>query len=89
VSRKPPVGNAHWDLCYAGKVEPYNPVTREYEKVGAVRVYLDDNLDNDPYLSFFKVVIDGKRPKYFYGEYAYSDTERYVSDNGGVGGCLS
>lgn len=30
---------------------------------------------------YFKVVVRGKRPKYFYGELAYADYQRYASDN--------
>ena len=29
---------------------------------------------------FFKVVIKGNRPKYFYNETVYSDVPRYVAD---------
>lgn len=30
---------------------------------------------------FYKVEVDGKRHKYFYGETAHMDTQRYASDN--------
>lgn len=37
-------------------------------------------LEDDAY---FKIVIFGQRPKYFYGESAWSDTQRYVADETG------
>lgn len=37
-------------------------------------------LEDDAY---FKVAIFGQRPKYFYGETAWSDTQRYVADETG------
>jgi hypothetical protein len=30
---------------------------------------------------YYKVVVPGKRPKYFYGELAWADYQRYASDN--------
>lgn len=38
-------------------------------------IYQDGNDD-----IFFKVVIHGKRPKYFYNETAWSDVSRYCAD---------
>lgn len=40
-----------------------------------VNVYRDINDD-----IFFKVVIKGHKPKYFYNETVYSDVPRYVAD---------
>ena len=40
-----------------------------------VNVYRDINDD-----IFFKVVIKGNKPKYFYNETVYSDVPRYVAD---------
>lgn len=40
-----------------------------------VAVYRDINDD-----IFFKVVINGNKPKYFYNETVYSDVPRYVAD---------
>ena len=40
-----------------------------------VNVYRDINDD-----IFFKVVIKGHKPKYFYSETVYSDVPRYVAD---------
>lgn len=40
-----------------------------------VNVYRDTNDD-----IFFKVVIKGNKPKYFYNETVYSDVPRYVAD---------
>ena len=31
---------------------------------------------------YLRVRINGGRPKYFYGENAYSDTRRHIADNG-------
>lgn len=31
--------------------------------------------------NYYKVVVPGQRPKYFYGELAYADFQRYASDN--------
>jgi len=44
-----------------------------------VSIYKDSNPDNWEY---YKVVITGERPKYFYGETAWSDYRRYVYDKG-------
>lgn len=30
---------------------------------------------------YWKVIVVGKKPKYFYGEYAYSDAKRYATDH--------
>lgn len=30
---------------------------------------------------YYKVCVPGKRPKYFYGELAYADFQRYATDN--------
>lgn len=35
---------------------------------------------------FFKVVMNGKRPKYFYNEAAWSAVQRYIVDNGDPNG---
>jgi hypothetical protein len=43
-----------------------------------VQVWQDANDD-----IFFKVVIKGKRPKYFYNETAWSDVPRYIVDETG------
>ena len=40
-----------------------------------VKVFQDGNDD-----IYFKVVIKGKRPKYFYNETAHSDVARYCAD---------
>jgi hypothetical protein len=32
--------------------------------------------------AFMRVRIKGGRPKYFYGETSYSDSRRYIADNG-------
>ena len=40
---------------------------------------LDIYQDGNDYI-FFKVVIHGKRPKYFYNETAHSDVARYCAD---------
>jgi hypothetical protein len=42
-----------------------------------VIIYKDSNPDNWEY---YKVIITGERPKYFYGELAWSDYRRYVYD---------
>jgi hypothetical protein len=44
-----------------------------------VKVYQDGNDD-----IFFKVVIKGQRPKYFYNEAAWSDVNRYCADKLGI-----
>lgn len=44
-----------------------------------VKVYQDGNDD-----IFFKVVIKGQRPKYFYNETAWSDVNRYCADELGI-----
>jgi hypothetical protein len=44
-----------------------------------VKVFQDGNDD-----IYFKVVIKGKRPKYFYNETAHSDVARYCSDELGI-----
>ena len=44
-----------------------------------VSVYQDGNDE-----IFFKVVIKGQRPKYFYNETAWSDVPRYCSDELGL-----
>jgi len=44
-----------------------------------VSVYQDGNDD-----IFYKVVIKGQRPKYFYNETAHSDVSRYCSDKLGI-----
>jgi len=46
-----------------------------------VTIYKDSNPDNWEY---YKVVITGERPKYFYGESAWSDYPRYVYDKGNL-----
>ena len=43
------------------------------------KVYQDGNDD-----IFFKVIIKGQRPKYFYNETAHSDVARYCSDELGI-----
>ena len=45
----------------------------------SVSVYQDGNDD-----IFYKVVIRGKRPKYFYNETAHSDVSRYCADELGI-----
>jgi hypothetical protein len=30
---------------------------------------------------YWKVIVTGKKPKYFYGESAYSDAKRYATDH--------
>ena len=37
--------------------------------------------ESDRYYDFYKVVVHGQRPKYFFGESAWSDTQRYALDN--------
>lgn len=44
-----------------------------------VKVFQDGNDD-----IYFKVVIKGKRPKYFYNETAHSDVARYCADELGI-----
>lgn len=44
-----------------------------------VSVYQDGNDD-----IFYKVVIKGSRPKYFYNETAHSDVARYCADELGI-----
>lgn len=44
-----------------------------------VKVFQDANDD-----IFYKVVIKGERPKYFYNETAHSDVARFCSDNLGI-----
>ena len=43
------------------------------------KIYQDGNDD-----IFFKVLIKGQRPKYFYNETAHSDVARYCSDELGI-----
>ena len=43
-----------------------------------IKVYQDGNDD-----IFFKVMIKGSRPKYFYNETAWSDVPRYLVDETG------
>lgn len=42
---------------------------------GGVKVIEADN-----YYEFYKVVIEGKKPKYFFGELAWIDVQRFVAD---------
>jgi hypothetical protein len=44
-----------------------------------VKVFQDGNDD-----IYFKVVIKGQRPKYFYNETAHSDVARYCADELGI-----
>lgn len=90
MSKKPPVGNAIWQIEFDEIINGRMQFEKEY-KTRHFRVYLDTNRKNNPYglLCFYKVAITGLRPKYFYGEVAYSDVERYVDDMGGLWGCLS
>ena len=44
-----------------------------------VKVFQDANDD-----IFFKVVITGKKPKYFYNETVWSDVPRYCADEMGI-----
>jgi hypothetical protein len=91
MSRKPPVGNARWDLQYENTVDQYNRMTYQPQGQKNFQVYFDTNRENSPYGCFYKVVITGSRPKYFYGETAYTDVARYVNDMGDPNGwgCLS
>ena len=43
---------------------------------GKVSVYTSDK-----YQDFFKVTVDGSRPKYFFGETAWMDAQRYALDS--------
>lgn len=42
---------------------------------GGVRVY-----ESDKYYNFYKVEPAGERPKYFFGESAWMDTQRFAVD---------
>ena len=48
---------------------------------GNVRVY-----EADRYYDFYKVTAGNDRPKYFFGETAWMDTQRYVVDKIGMVG---
>lgn len=48
---------------------------------GNARVY-----EADKYYDFYKVILNGSRPKYFFGETAWMDCQRYVVDNVGAKG---
>jgi len=48
---------------------------------GNVRVY-----EADRYYDFYKVTAGSDRPKYFFGETAWMDTQRYVVDKIGMVG---
>lgn len=43
-------------------------------------------MEADGYYDFYKLVIDGQRPKYFFGETAWSDVERLAIDKIGYQG---
>ena len=48
------------------------------------RIYHEGNakvFGSDEWYDFYKVVIGDNRPKYFFGETAWSDTQRFVLDN--------
>ena len=47
----------------------------------AIIVYSSDNTDH-----YYKVTFTEARPKYFYGEMAWADTQRHVVDLGDFGG---
>jgi hypothetical protein len=83
MSRKPPVGKAKWQPLIFDRPSSLNYWDERAENGVDINIYVDGNKDNDPYGFFLKVVMTGLRPKYFYGETAYSDAERYVADNGG------
>ncbi len=48
---------------------------------GNVKVYEADN-----YYDYYKVIPGSDRPKYFFGETAWMDTQRYVVDKVGMEG---
>lgn len=46
-----------------------------------IRVY-----EADRYYDYYKVTLEGSRPKYFFGETAWMDCQRYVVDKIGMSG---
>lgn len=76
--RKPKVGDvSKWNWTYWQKQNDYNAFSVTEVSVG----------EADNFRSFYKVIIHipGKtvKPKYFYGEMAWADVNRYVSDTTG------
>jgi hypothetical protein len=43
-------------------------------------------MESDRYCDFYKVVVEGQRPKYFFGESAWMNCQRYVVDKIGMAG---
>jgi hypothetical protein len=43
-------------------------------------------MESDRYADFYKLVIDGQRPKYFFGETAWMDVQRVAIDKVGYSG---
>lgn len=43
-------------------------------------------MESDAYCDFYKVVIEGSRPKYFFGETAWMDAQRLAIDKVGYQG---
>jgi hypothetical protein len=43
-------------------------------------------MESDRYCDFYKAVIEGERPKYFFGESAWMNCQRYVVDKIGMAG---
>ncbi len=78
MSRKPLVSTSQWVLIYESpEFVPFG------SKSPHAKVYKDTNPDN---WAFYKVTSPDTRPKYFYGESAWSDVQRYVVDLGDFGG---
>jgi hypothetical protein len=43
-------------------------------------------LESDGYYDFYKIITEGERPKYFFGETAWSDVQRVAIDKIGYQG---
>jgi hypothetical protein len=43
-------------------------------------------MESDRYCDFYKAVVEGERPKYFFGESAWMNCQRYVVDKIGMQG---
>jgi hypothetical protein len=43
-------------------------------------------MESDRYYDFYKAVVEGERPKYFFGESAWMNCQRYVVDKIGMQG---
>lgn len=75
--RRPPVSKVNWRLfMHFNEHETWRgtcPEIKIFEDAGNGKTYYPD---------YYKVVAHGHKPKYFYGEMAHMDANRYLFDLG-------